>query len=138
MSRRHSFAVRLGREAPSAVRTALRERGAHMPADLRDDLLLLITEVVTNSVRHSGAKDGDPIEVEMREQADGVYVVVTDRGHGFDRPRHPRPDHRTTGGLGLVLVDRLAREWGTHRTKSGWAVWFEVGHDRDEWRAEYG
>jgi anti-sigma regulatory factor (Ser/Thr protein kinase) len=138
MSRRHSFAVQLGREAPSAVRTALRERGAHMPTDLRDDLLLLLTEVVTNSVRHSGANDGDPIEIELRERADGVYVVVTDPGTGFDQPRHPKPDHRTAGGLGLVLVDRLAREWATRRTKSGWAVWFEVGLDREEWRAEYG
>jgi anti-sigma regulatory factor (Ser/Thr protein kinase) len=138
MSRRHSFAVRLGREAPSAVRTALRERGGHMPTDLRDDLLLLLTEVVTNSVRHSGASDGDRIEIELRERADAVHVVVTDPGQGFDPPRRPEPDHSTTGGLGLVLVDRLARTWGTERTKRGWTVWFELGHDREEWRAEYG
>jgi anti-sigma regulatory factor (Ser/Thr protein kinase) len=109
-----------------------------MPTDLRDDLLLLLTEVVTNSVRHSGASDGDPIEIELRERADAVYVVVTDPGDGFARPRRLEPDHSTTGGLGLVLVDRLAREWGTERTKRGWAVWFELGHDREEWRAEYG
>jgi hypothetical protein len=37
-----------------------------------------------------------------------------------------------------VLVDRLSRSWGTRRTTRGWAVWFELGHDRDEWRAGYG
>jgi anti-sigma regulatory factor (Ser/Thr protein kinase) len=138
MSQRHSFAVRTGREAPSAVRSALRERGAHLPPDLRDDLLLLLTEVVTNSVRHSGAKEGDRIEVEVREATDALHVVVTDPGLGFERPNRPMPDHRTTGGLGLVLVDRLSRSWGTRRTTRGWAVWFELGHDRDEWRAGYG
>jgi anti-sigma regulatory factor (Ser/Thr protein kinase) len=138
MSRRHSFAVRTGREAPSAVRSALRERGDHLPAELRDDLLLLLTEVVTNAVRHSGAKDGDPIEVDVREGADGLRVVVTDPGIGFQRPASLVPDHSTPGGLGLILVDRLARSWGTHRTKEGWSVWFELAHDRNEWRAEYG
>ena len=138
MSRRHSFAVRAGREAPSAVRSALRERGAHLPAELRDDLLLLLTEVVTNAVRHSGAKDGDPIEVEVRERPDGLRVQVTDPGSGFERPTAPVPDHSTPGGLGLVLVDRLARDWGTGHTKRGWAAWFVLGLDRDEWRAEYG
>jgi anti-sigma regulatory factor (Ser/Thr protein kinase) len=138
MSQRHSFAVRTGREAPSAVRAALRERAPHLPVDLRDDLLLLLTEVVTNSVRHSGAKDGDPIEIDVNEVPDGVHVVVTDPGAGFERPDRLEPDHSTAGGLGLVLVDRLARTWGTGRTGRGWAVWFELGHDRDEWRAEYG
>jgi anti-sigma regulatory factor (Ser/Thr protein kinase) len=135
---RHSFAVRTGREAPSAVRAALRERGAHLPAELRDDLMLLITEVVTNSVRHSGAKDGEPIEIDVREQRDGVRVVVTDPGAGFERPANLEPDHSTAGGLGLILVDRLSRKWGSGRTRAGWAVWFELGFDRDEWRADYG
>ena len=127
MSPRHSFAVRTGRDAPSAVRKALRERAAHMPAQLRDDLLLLLTELVTNAVLHSGARDGDTIEIDLRERPESVYVVVTDPGNGFDRPRHPQPDHRTTGGLGLVLVDRMARSWGTSRGKHGSTVWFELG-----------
>jgi anti-sigma regulatory factor (Ser/Thr protein kinase) len=138
MSQRHSFAVRTGREAPSAVRAALRERGAHLPGELRDDLLLLITEVVTNSVRHSGASGDDEIEVDVREDRDGVHVVVTDPGSGFERPANLVPDHTSAGGLGLVLVDRLSRDWGTRRTHRGWAVWFVLGLDRDEWRAEYG
>ena len=136
MPSRHSFAVSNGRDAPSAVRTALRERGAHFPPALRDDLLLLLTEVVTNAVRHSGAADGAPIAIEMREAEDCVHVVVTDPGDGFDRPGRLEPDHSRTGGLGLVLVDRLARTWGTRRTRAGAQVWFELAHDRDEWRGD--
>jgi anti-sigma regulatory factor (Ser/Thr protein kinase) len=135
---RHSFAVRTGREAPSAVRAAMRERGAHLPADMRDDLLLLITEVVTNAVRHSGAADGDRIEVHVQENTDCVHVTVADPGTGFERPRNLTPDLSRAGGLGLVLVDRLSRRWGTRRTRRGWEVWFELGADRDEWRAQPG
>jgi anti-sigma regulatory factor (Ser/Thr protein kinase) len=128
MSPRHSFAVRIGRDAPAAVRKALRERDANLPAALRDDLLLLLTEIVTNAVLHSGARDGDPIEVDLRERPGSVHVVVTDPGNGFDRPRNLEPDHSTTGGLGLVLVDRIARAWGTCRGERGSTVWFELGY----------
>jgi anti-sigma regulatory factor (Ser/Thr protein kinase) len=112
---RHSFAVSVGREAPSAVRDALRERGAHLPKAVRDDLLLLLTEVVTNAVRHSGATPGDPIAIEMTEQPDGVRVEVTDPGNGFKRPDRLVPDLTRTGGLGLVLVDRMSSAWGLLR-----------------------
>jgi len=123
---RHSFAVRTGRDAPSAVRQALRERGAHLPDPLTSDLLLLLTELVTNAVRHSGARHGDPIEIEMHEQPDCVRVEVTDPGAGFDPPHKPVPDFTRTGGLGLVLVDRLSRAWGTRQAAGGSTVWFEL------------
>jgi hypothetical protein len=61
---------------------------------------------------------------------------VTDPGNGFDRPDVLEPDHSRTGGLGLVLVDRLAQTWGTSRTESGSIVWFEVARDRREWRLD--
>jgi anti-sigma regulatory factor (Ser/Thr protein kinase) len=128
----HSFAVSTGRDAPSAVRHALRERGAHLPGPMRDDLLLLLTEVVTNAVRHSGAARGEPIQIALNESRDCVRVEVTDAGHGFERPRRLEPDLRKTGGLGLVLVDRLSRAWGTRKTSTGSLVWFELDHDRGE------
>src|SRR5215208_3207386 len=130
----HSFAVSTGRDAPSAVRDALRERGSHLPQPMRDDLLLLLTEVVTNAVRHSGAAKGDPIAIAMSESRNCVRVEVTDPGNGFERPARLVPDLTKTGGLGLVLVDRLSRAWGTRKTPKGSLVWFELAHDRDEWR----
>jgi anti-sigma regulatory factor (Ser/Thr protein kinase) len=132
----HSFAVSTGRDAPSAVRDALRERGAHLPQPLRDDLLLLLTEVVTNAVRHSGATKGDPIRIALKEHGDHVRVEVTDPGGGFAKPERIVPDLTKSGGLGLVLVDRLSRAWGTRRTSKGSLVWFELAHDRDEWRED--
>lgn len=90
--------------------------------------MLLLTELVTNAVLHSGAREGDAIEIDMREGQETIYVVVTDPGNGFERPRRLEPDHSTTGGLGLVLVDRMARAWGTGRDGSGSTVWFELGY----------
>ena len=136
MPPRESFAVRTGRDAPAAVRNALRDRAAHLPGELRDDLMLLLTEVVTNAVRHSGAADGAPIQIDMKQRADHVRIEVTDPGAGFDRPAQIVPDLETTGGLGLVLVDRLSRAWGTRQTAAGSHVWFELAHDRGEWRVE--
>jgi len=132
----HSFAVSTGRDAPSAVRDALRERGAHLPRQMRDDLLLLLTEVVTNAVRHSGATKGDPIRVALSENRDCIRAEVTDPGTGFAKPERLVPDLTRTGGLGLVLVDRLSRAWGTRKTPRGWLVWFELAHDRNEWRGD--
>ena len=128
MSPRHSFAVRTGRDAPSAVRKALRERAGHLPPRLRDDLMLLLTELVTNAVLHSGAREGQSIEIDLRERRESIYVIVTDPGNGFERPGALEPDHSSPGGLGLVLVDRLAHAWGTKRGASGSTVWFELGY----------
>jgi anti-sigma regulatory factor (Ser/Thr protein kinase) len=136
MPQRHSFAVPAGRDAPSAVRKALRERAGHLARPLRDDLLLLLSELVTNAVRHSGAAAGAAIQIELREKRDCVHVVVTDAGAGFERPRRLEPDLSRTGGLGLVLVDRLSRSWGTRRTAKGSVVWFNLAHDRQEWRED--
>ncbi len=118
------------------MRVALRERCAHLPRELSDDLMLLLTELVTNAVRHSGAAEGAPIQVDIRERGESVRVEVVDPGAGFERPDEVVPDHETTGGLGLVLVDRLSREWGTRQTAAGSHVWFVLAHDRGEWRAQ--
>lgn len=98
--------------------------------------MLLLTELVTNAVRHSGAEDGAPIEVEVSEKPDCVYVAVLDPGDGFDRPQRLELDLSRTGGLGLVLVDRLSRTWGTRRTRRGALVWFELPYEREEDRID--
>ena len=83
-----------------------------------------------------GAHQGTQLEVELSEKSDHVRVEVTDPGEGFERPQRPVPDLTRTGGLGLVLVDRLSRAWGTGRTPKGALVWFELAHDPREWHSE--
>ena len=84
-------------------------------------MLLLISEVVTNSVKHSRAAE-TPIELDASLVGRTVRVVVSDGGEGFAR-RAREPS--SSGGYGLLLLDAQATRWGISghgRTR----VWFEV------------
>jgi anti-sigma regulatory factor (Ser/Thr protein kinase) len=85
------------------------------------DLRLVISEVITNAVRHGG--DGDVL-VGVMPKPGYLCVQVTDTGDGFaPRPRAFEPDD--DGGFGLFLVERLTRRWGLTRENSNTRVWFE-------------
>ena len=98
----------------------------------RADIALLISELVSNSVRH-GAGEDDTIDVRGYASSQMVRVEVSDSGEGFDPPDPPRPhlDADEPGGWGLMLVDRLADRWGVTRD-GGTSVWFEI--DRSDAR----
>jgi anti-sigma regulatory factor (Ser/Thr protein kinase) len=85
------------------------------------DLRLVISEVVTNAVRHGG--DGDML-LAVTPKQDLLCVQVTDTGDGFaPRPRAYAPDE--DGGFGLFLIEQLTRRWGLTREDSNTRVWFE-------------
>jgi anti-sigma regulatory factor (Ser/Thr protein kinase) len=91
----------------------------------RSDAALLVSEVVTNSVRHAGMPDGE-IRVHAEVDEETLRVEVIDGGPGFvRRPPQARPDAEDPGGWGLVLVDRLADRWGVDRDGPT-RVWFEI------------
>jgi anti-sigma regulatory factor (Ser/Thr protein kinase) len=85
------------------------------------DLRLVISEVVTNAVRHGG--EGDML-LAVTPKPEFLCVTVTDTGDGFaPRPRAYAPDE--DGGFGLFLIERLTRRWGLTRENSNTRVWFE-------------
>ena len=85
------------------------------------DLRLVISEVITNAVRHGGTGD---MLVAVTPKQGYLCVQVTDTGDGFaPRPRAFEPDD--DGGFGLFLVERLTRRWGLTRENSNTRVWFE-------------
>jgi anti-sigma regulatory factor (Ser/Thr protein kinase) len=85
----------------------------------------LLTELVTNAVRHADAGPGRLVRVELRQRRGAVRVAVCDEGRGFaPEARCSRPDE--AGGWGLVLVDRIADRWAVTRMASGTCVWFEI------------
>ena len=89
--------------------------------DTTDIVLLLLSEVVTNSVMHSLAAE-TPIEVDASLVGSTVQVVVGDGGGGFaPQPREPS----SSGGYGLFLLDAQATRWGTSR-HGRTRVWFEL------------
>jgi anti-sigma regulatory factor (Ser/Thr protein kinase) len=121
-SARQSFTLA---PAPHAVAEA-RERVMALaepwvdPARL-PDLRLVISEVITNAVRHGG--EGDLLIAVTPKQA-FLCVQVTDTGDGFaPRPRAYAPDE--DGGFGLFLIEQLTRRWGLTREDSNTRVWFE-------------
>jgi len=91
-------------------------------------LLLLVSELVSNSVRHAGMEPDERIRLHARSDDACAYVEVCDAGRsGFvPRKRPGRPDALEPGGLGLVLVDEMADRWGVHRHDHEICVWFEL------------
>jgi anti-sigma regulatory factor (Ser/Thr protein kinase) len=98
-----------------------------LPPDVREDVLLLVTELVTNAVRHAGVGPDESLQVELRRWSRRVRVGVADPGDGRARVA-PQPDLTDTGGWGLVLVDRIAARWGVESGPSRTYVWFEIDY----------
>ena len=93
--------------SPRDARALLREQfGDNLPADSLYDLLTVVSELVTNAVRHG---DGGSIGLAVAICEDRIRGEVQNRGKG---PVEARPvDHSTTGGLGLHIVDAIADRW---------------------------
>ena len=93
-----------------------------------EKLRLLVSEVVSNSVRHG---DGlGPIELRITVGRSTVRVEVEDPGPGFQPPAEPEPVERSQG-WGLLLVERMADRWGV--VASGTTlVWFELDRSPDQ------
>ena len=88
-----------------------------------DDLRLLTSELVSNSVRHGGSVHERPIRVRVSVLDTHIRVAVIDSGPGFDGLVSEKPG--VDGGWGLFLVDRLADRWGTDG-EGATTVWFEL------------
>jgi anti-sigma regulatory factor (Ser/Thr protein kinase) len=112
-----------GPEAVPAARNALDGLTGLLERTVWEDLRLLVTELVTNGVRH-GSERG-PVAVSVRVADERVRVEVSDCGRGFSPPAAPMPHADGTGGWGLQLVDRVAAEWGVDITDTT-CVWFEL------------
>ncbi len=120
---RESLTLRVsgGRTAPTRARTALRSLDSNL-AELRDDVHLLVSELVTNSVLHAAA---DRVELLATSDPAGVHVEVSDPGPGFDHTATRTPRTTGNGGYGLLLVDQVANRWGAGRDPLT-RVWFEI------------
>jgi len=99
------------------VRRLLTEAGR---GDLLEPASLLVSEVVTNALVHSGTT----IDVSMALRDDGVLVEVSDGGQHIPVRRHYAPTAST--GRGLALLDQAASAWGVVPGVRGKTVWFQV------------
>jgi signal transduction histidine kinase len=122
---RFGFALSGGVEAAAAARRAVIAGDGLVPACVREDVLLLMTELVTNAVRHAGVGAERPVRVEVTRLSRRVRVEVIDRGPGFDH-RQAKPASNGGGGWGLLLVERIADRWGIASATGSTRVWFEL------------
>jgi anti-sigma regulatory factor (Ser/Thr protein kinase) len=125
MSSALQVVLRPDAEAAGIARRAIAENHRTLPQSLRDDLSLLVTELVTNAVRHGGQADGRRLQIEFRQGGDQIRVEVTDPGSYFEAPSAPA-NGDSSGGWGLFLVDQIAQRWGVSSAPAGTCVWFEL------------
>lgn len=111
--------------AAAAARQFLRNVLAeHGLTDRFEDVgTLLLSEVVTNAVRHAGTS----MEVQLTVQAAGLRVAVMDGSSDLPNP----PEQETAGpipesGRGVLLLGLLATRWGADVRPGGKCVWFEL------------
>ena len=92
-------------------------------SDLRERIVLAVSELTTNAVTHGSG----PIDVTLDTTIDRLRVTVTDDGGGTPAMHRPDPPDNPEGGWGLHLVDTLADRWGAERHDHRLVVWFEHG-----------
>jgi anti-sigma regulatory factor (Ser/Thr protein kinase) len=106
--------------APAVVRDALKTIG-ELDA-VRDDVMLVASELVTNAVMHSGGSAAATIQVRAALTETDVVISVADPGLSGNLPRMQDADVLVAGGYGLRIINQLASEWGFEHNQ-GCRVW---------------
>ena len=116
-----------GPEAAREARHVVDGLGDELPARVLDDLRLLVSELVTNSVRHAHLEGDSSIGLHISVGPRTVRVEVSDPGPGFVR-REVSPSLYQTSGWGLYFVGEIADRWGVfHDLETH--VWFEMDRE---------
>ena len=116
-----------GPDAAAEARHAIGQLRADLDPPLMETLRLLVTELVTNSVRHT---DCDALTLKIAVGRSAVLTEVTDDGPTFDLEPFEAAsadEHDPGFGWGLFLVQRLAKNWGVKEDGRSKRVWFELG-----------
>ncbi len=122
-----TFEIELPRalESAATARQAVGELSGDLPEDVLGDVRLLVSELVTNALRHANLRDDERTALAVGVTEQSVRVEVTDHGRGFEpTPRKEGQDQAS--GWGLFLVERLAERWGVSRDRGEMKVWFEL------------
>ena len=107
--------------APWHARRAVEQLGDAIDPEVRPDVMLLVSELVTNSVKYG---DRGALRLQIESTAPRkLRVEVIDQGDGFIPVARDRPMNEP-GGWGLHLVEALTDRWGVYEGSTH--VWFEI------------
>lgn len=113
-------------EAPAQARAALGVFDQILSPEVLEDLQLVVSELVTNSVKFGPKRS---ITLALTVGTDGlVQGEVIDQGDGEQARIEMTVEPTIAGGWGLHLVDQLAARWGVREGSTH--VWFEIGPRR--------
>jgi serine/threonine-protein kinase RsbW len=117
------FSVDGGIDAAADARSTVTDGlGDEVEQRTIEDILLVISELVTNAVRHAGAGSDETIDVCVTNRGNTILIEVVD-GEPEVAPRVRRDD--APGGMGLIVVSGLCRDWGTKQDHGRKTVWAE-------------
>jgi anti-sigma regulatory factor (Ser/Thr protein kinase) len=116
--------------APTRARAAVSAWLEQEPRDawLMDITALLVSELVTNCVRHAQLVGDEPLGLRASLRDATLRLEVWDSGTDgtVARQARRRADVDASGGFGLELVARLSAAWGVERDTRGTTVWLEL------------
>lgn len=117
-------------DAPALARRAAGAALAHWAQERRDAALLVVSELVTNAVRHGSADPSDRVALRVRRHGGATRVEVTDQrardGTLGDPDDAPLDGTRKRSGWGLPIVAELTDRWGVERGAGRTCVWCEI------------
>jgi anti-sigma regulatory factor (Ser/Thr protein kinase) len=116
--------------APALARQATRDAlFSWQLAHLEETAILLVSELVTNVVRHARSR-ALAMALHLEPEGASLLIEVHDSDPHEPRPRMPGwpggPGGLGESGFGFVLIEALAGKWGVRQTATGKAVWVEL------------
>jgi anti-sigma regulatory factor (Ser/Thr protein kinase) len=112
-----------GPDAAAEARRGIAKLRADLDPPLMETLRLLVTELVTNAVRHT---ESDELTLRVAIGKSAVLTEVADAGPSFDPDEVEEEAEADDTGWGLFLVQRLANSWGVKAERGSKRVWFEL------------
>lgn len=123
-TRRGSLELPPTADSVGRARAAVRDVGAGLPREVLADAELLVSELMSNAVRHGGAD----IRLTVSSRPGSLTVSVFDAGAELPAIRTGEIDRTVASGRGLRMVQQLADDWGVDvdHGGAGKAVWFRL------------
>jgi anti-sigma regulatory factor (Ser/Thr protein kinase) len=117
--------------APREARASLEGLGMALSPPAMETVRLIVSELIANSVVHSGMKAGEPIAMRVKLSRSAVRIEVTDDGSSQPTLGIDERDHLPEEHPGMYLVAQLADRWGVE-IEDRRTTWAEVDPHRND------